>query len=76
MVMFNKDIGNVYHKHLKETLFQDGATETNLTQLVLKFIETIGFSHLHIQQMFPTIQFCHDKYHLLLMMKLLLQAMW
>ena len=42
MVMFNKDIGNVYHKHLKETLFQDGATETNLTQLVLKFIETIG----------------------------------
>ena len=29
--------------HLKEKTFQDGDSENNLTQLVLKFIETIGF---------------------------------
>ena len=43
----NGDDGNAEmdsnQRHLKEKTFQDGDSENNLTQLVLKFIETIGF---------------------------------
>ena len=43
-----KDSGKLDHKDLKEMIFQDGATEHNLTQLVLKFIETIGISQTYM----------------------------
>ena len=43
----NGDDGNAgmasNQSNLKEKTFQDGDSENNLTQLVLKFIETIGF---------------------------------